>query len=120
MPHYYSLFIIPKGAIKALTTDGWEFNGGCRLALNPMLDLLTTDLNMVMSESYLDIMNFENDSYKASVILSDNNEVEFIHFKIYQNSEYNIISAFKTKGLDKFADIFTPSKNENLSDVHIN
>ena len=82
---YQAAFIVPVGANKVLGEDGWEFESSDRLS-EEIKDYLIRSLKLNFFENYLGIESYVDDDVKMSVIFDDHNEIESIHFQLYDDA----------------------------------
>ena len=106
---YQAAFIIPVGANKVLSEDGWEFESSGRLSEEIRNDLIQV-LGLNFLESYLGIDVYSNDDIKMSIINDDLGLTESISLQLYGNDSLVIISkAFESERMSSAAELFVPT-----------
>ena len=65
-----TIFIVPLGATKSLTENGWTFASS--MPLSPrIIDKVITHFNVHLIEEYLGIRKFQNEQTQISVVFND-------------------------------------------------
>jgi len=106
---YKSAFILPLSTEKTLGDVGWEFHSDKRLPKSTE-EFLRETLHLKLSKSFLGVINYENESLEASVILDDTGEIEEVYLKLYSVDMEHFSSIFYLSHLSSFAELFFPSE----------
>lgn len=106
---YQAVFIVPVGASKVLGEDGWEFEGSARLP-EKVRDYLVQSLKLSFLESYLGIESYIDGDIKMSVIFDDKNEIESIHFQLYDDSLVILSEVCQDSRMPPQAELFIPQR----------
>ena len=106
---YQAAFIVPIGANKVLGEDGWEFESSGRLSPE-IKDYLIESLKLSFFESYLEIESYVGGSIKMSVIFDDQNEIESIHFQLYEDALTVLSEVYQNGKVSVGAELFIPQQ----------
>ncbi len=108
---YQAVFIIPVGTTKVLGEDGWEFENSRRLP-EEIKEYMIQSLNLSFLESYLRIESYVDDDIKMSVIFDDQNEIESIHFQLYEGALSILSKVWKSSRMSSEAELFIPQQGQ--------
>ena len=104
---YQAAFIVPIGANKTLSEDGWEFESSIRLS-QEIKKYLIQSLGLRFLESYLGIDAYINDNLKMSVVNDDQGCIESISFQLYGDSLTILSEVCESSRISSEAELFIP------------
>ncbi|KWT02811.1 MULTISPECIES: hypothetical protein [Pseudomonas syringae group] len=110
--NYQAAFIIPIGASKVLSDEGWEFDSVERLPEGTG-GYLAERLNLEFMEEYTGIRRYVSNQINMSIFFDSANEVESIYFQAFDNSLALLSEACKSEEVACHAEIFIPEKQES-------
>ncbi|MCF5745878.1 hypothetical protein [Pseudomonas tremae] len=110
--NYQAAFIIPIGASKVLSDDGWEFDSFERLPESTG-GYLAERLNLEFMEEYTGIRRYVSNQINMSIFFDSANEVENIYFQAFDNGLALLPEACKSEEVTCYAEIFIPEKQES-------
>lgn len=108
---YQAAFIVPIGANKTLSEDGWEFESSVRLS-QVIKNYLIQSLELGFLESYLGIDAYTNDNMKMSVINDDQGCIESISFQLYGDSLIILSKVCESGWISSEAELFVPHQGQ--------
>jgi len=109
---YQAAFIVPVGANKVLGEDGWEFESSGRLSLK-IKDYLVESLKLCFLESYLGIESYVDGNMKMSIIFDAQNEIESIHFQLYDDGLAVLSEVCQGSEIFDGAELFIPQSSRS-------
>ena len=95
----------------SLGEDGWEFESSDRLSLE-VKDYLVESLKLSFLESYLGIESYVNDNIKMSIIFDDQNEIESIHFQLFEDALAVLSEVCQGSEIFDRAELFFPQPRQ--------
>ena len=104
---YQAAFIVPVGAVKTLSEDGWMFESSNRLS-SAIKDDLIESLRLSFQESYLGIESYVGGNMKMSVHFDDQNKIESIHFQPHNDALSSLSKVYKAGTMSARAELFIP------------
>ncbi|UZE26166.1 hypothetical protein LOY67_12410 [Pseudomonas sp. B21-056] len=108
---YRTAFIVPEGARKKLSDDGWEFESASRLSLD-FKERLIDHLDLSYLNEYLGIEAYCGADLEVGFFYDDDHQVEFVHLKMYGDVQLNTLELLGELVVDGSFELFVPAEPE--------